>query len=76
MHYENLKNQLDIIVQDISSIFKFSEGQFVQYIQDSQFEDQGLKLRLYFTDTVNSLRMKVVKALGLEPNHKFEMIEV
>jgi len=56
LHYENLKNQLDIIVQDLSSIFKFSEGQFVQYIQDSQFEDQGLKLRLYFTDTVNSLR--------------------
>ncbi len=31
-HYENMKNQLDIVIQSHQSIFKFSEGNFVQYI--------------------------------------------
>ena len=48
--YETLKNQFDIILEDVNTVFKISDSDFVSYI--SEDEDNGNTLRLEFTDTI------------------------
>ena len=56
-HYENLKNQLDIIVQHQTAFFNIDESNFfVNYIIDENFEEQGVKVRCRFTDTVAEMK--------------------
>ena len=38
-NYEDLTNQLEIVIQDKEAIFSVQSGDFVQYIQDAQFEE-------------------------------------
>lgn len=61
--YEELKNQLDIIVQSQDLFEIMDESYFVSYKKDQDFEDQGQKIRLKFTDTISEARIKIQEAL-------------
>jgi len=63
-------------VQDQTAIFNVDEHNFVTYVQDSDFEEQGTKIRCTFDMTVDQIREKVREACGLEAGKNFEMIEV
>ena len=51
-----MENQFEIIVQD-EALFKIeSEHFFVSYIEDSQIEEQGIRVRARFNNTVGELQ--------------------
>jgi hypothetical protein len=61
-HYESLKNQLDIVVQHQTAFFNVNENNFfVNYIVDENFEDQGVKVRCKFTDTVADMKKQIAE---------------
>lgn len=75
-HYNKLKNQFDLIVQPIETHFSVDENLFVKYINEEEIEEQGLKIRCQFTDTIFEIKEKVRAALGIEADKKFDLIEV
>jgi hypothetical protein len=67
-HYNEMKNQLDIIVQERHQVFDITDSDFpfVSYIKDKDFEQQGITIRLKFTDTIDEARSKIATSVGLD----------
>lgn len=64
--YSELENQIEIILQD-ESLFSVEDGSyFVRYLEDSKIEEQGFKLRFNLTDSISTLKSKLVEILGDE----------
>lgn len=61
-----MENQIELILQD-ESLFKFEEASyFVSYKEDSNIEEQGQKLRMNLTDTIENFREKLAEVVGGE----------
>lgn len=76
-HYDKLKNQFDIIIQDSSTIFNVSENSnFVTYKSDDKIDEQGSTLRLEFTDTVETIKGKIRAKINAPEGAHINMIEV
>lgn len=50
-------------------------GNFISYKNDADFENQGVKIRLKFTDTIKDIKTVIMQKLELSSD-VFEMIEV
>lgn len=76
-HYNEMKNQLDIIVQERHQVFDITDTDFpfVSYIKDKDFEQQGITIRLKFTDTIDEARSKIATSVGLDAD-QVRLIEV
>ena len=62
-NYDKLKNQFDIVIQDVSTYFDVQETNFVSYLSMDKILEQGTTLRLEFTDAVSAIKFKVYKHL-------------
>ena len=59
--YHVLKNQFDVYLQDSQAFFTINDNNMVQYIDGNNAHEQGEKLRLEFTDTIDDIKGKVRK---------------
>ena len=64
-----------MIIQDSSAIFSVDENDFVTYVEDGNYEEQGVKVRCCFTDTVQEIKEKIRKECGIGEDKDFELIE-
>ena len=71
-----MKNQFDLVIQDSSLLFSVDHNDFVTYVDDENTDEQGVKVRCCFTDTIAEIKEKVKKACGLEDGKEFDLIEV
>lgn len=62
--YEDLKDQLDLIVQDEAFFEYDDESGFIKYVEDTNHDKQGIKVRMRFSDTVEKAKELVSEAVG------------
>lgn len=60
-----MKNQFDLVIQS-QHLFTIDEDKFVKYIEDTNIEAQGIKVRCKFSDKIEEIMVKIKKECGLE----------
>lgn len=73
-HYQELKNQFDIVIQPSVLFAIDSETNFVRYIDDENIDKQGVTVRCKFTDSVAQIADQVREKLAI--SGEFKMVEV
>lgn len=75
--YSDLKNKIDIIIQDQETIFTTSEDALplLTYIDDKEFYKVGVELRIQQSDSILSICDLIKKEMNLD-NDNFDLFEV
>ena len=73
-NYWKLRNQFDIYLEDVNTFFTISKDNIVTYNADNT--QQGNKLRLDFTDTIENIKRKIKAHIKAPQSSKFNLIEV